>query len=113
MAWREESIVSQRLEFVTLASAEGANIRVQVEPLIASLLDGRGPRAGGRPHPRGGPLLAEAGLIHEEHAEPLSPGPRGDQLADGADKKGAVSALNFSWAARSCFSWRGRGARHE
>jgi transposase len=27
MAWREESIVSQRLEFVTLASAEGANIR--------------------------------------------------------------------------------------
>lgn len=27
MAWREESIVSQRLEFVTLASAEGANVR--------------------------------------------------------------------------------------
>lgn len=27
MAWREESIVSQRLEFVTLAAAEGANIR--------------------------------------------------------------------------------------
>lgn len=27
MAWREESIVSQRLEFVTLVSAEGANIR--------------------------------------------------------------------------------------
>lgn len=27
MAWREESIVSQRLEFVTLASAEGVNIR--------------------------------------------------------------------------------------
>jgi len=27
MAWREESIVSQRLEFVTLARAEGANIR--------------------------------------------------------------------------------------
>ena len=27
MAWRKESIVSQRLEFVTLASAEGANIR--------------------------------------------------------------------------------------
>src|SRR5690606_21049661 len=27
MAWREESIVSQRLEFVTLASGEGANVR--------------------------------------------------------------------------------------
>lgn len=27
MAWREESIVSQRLEFVTLALAEGANVR--------------------------------------------------------------------------------------
>lgn len=27
MAWREESIVSQRLEFVALASAEGANLR--------------------------------------------------------------------------------------
>jgi len=27
MAWREESIVSQRLEFVTLASAEGVNMR--------------------------------------------------------------------------------------
>lgn len=27
MAWREESIVSQRLEFVTLAGAEGANVR--------------------------------------------------------------------------------------
>lgn len=27
MAWRKESIVSQRLEFVTLASVEGANIR--------------------------------------------------------------------------------------
>lgn len=27
MAWREESIVSQRLEFVALASVEGANIR--------------------------------------------------------------------------------------
>lgn len=27
MAWREESIMSQRLEFVTLASAEGANVR--------------------------------------------------------------------------------------
>ena len=27
MAWREESIVSQRLEFVTLASSERANIR--------------------------------------------------------------------------------------
>jgi len=27
MAWREASIVSQRLEFVTLASAEGANVR--------------------------------------------------------------------------------------
>ena len=27
MAWREESIVSQRLEFVMLASAEGANVR--------------------------------------------------------------------------------------
>jgi transposase InsO family protein len=27
MAWREESIVSQRLEFVTLAGVEGANIR--------------------------------------------------------------------------------------
>ncbi len=27
MAWRKESIVSQRLEFVTLASGEGANIR--------------------------------------------------------------------------------------
>lgn len=27
MAWREESIMAQRLEFVTLAAAEGANIR--------------------------------------------------------------------------------------
>lgn len=89
----------------------GFDRRVQIHPLVLRLLHRRRTRTARRPHFRRRALLPEPRLVHEEDAQRLAV--RRGEIAQGADKKGAVSSLNFCCAAGSCFSCRGRGARHE